>query len=370
MSSEVSLFVPGRVCLLGEHTDWAANYRNANGAIPEGQCIVYGTSCGLHATARTTADGSFHFRSAVVVGSSALADNEPDEFICSMNAEALSAVAADGGFYSYACGTAAVVMDRYAARIAPGVGVSVNVYKVDLPMKKGLSSSAACCVLVARAFSELFHLQLSTEEEMDVAYLGELKTPSRCGRMDQCCAYGRRGVLMTFDGSSGARAEAIHCGKTFFFVVADLNASKDTKKILADLNAAYPHPQSPLHQGVHTFLGEVSQSQVQKAIQALHDGDAVALGAVLSETQRYFREHMEGQCPSELSAPRLYAVLQHPRVLAHSLGGKGVGSQGDGTVQFVCANETEQDALFEVLGSAELNCTPFKFILPRSEQQH
>lgn len=40
-------------------------------------------------------------------------------------------------------------------------------------MKKGLSSSAAACVLVVRAMSTACGLGLSAEEEMEAAYLGE-----------------------------------------------------------------------------------------------------------------------------------------------------------------------------------------------------
>ena len=44
-------------------------------------------------------------------------------------------------------------------------------------------------------------LGMSTREEMEAAYQGEVTTPSRCGRMDQACAYGPgRPVLLTFDG--------------------------------------------------------------------------------------------------------------------------------------------------------------------------
>jgi len=35
---------------------------------------------------------------------------------------------------------------------------------------------------------------------MELAYKGEISTPSKCGRMDQCCAFGQATVLMTFDG--------------------------------------------------------------------------------------------------------------------------------------------------------------------------
>ena len=56
---------------------------------------------------------------------------------------------------------------------------------MDLPIKSGLSSSAAICVLVARAFNEMYELQLNTMGEMNIAFYGEQRTPSRCGRLDQ-----------------------------------------------------------------------------------------------------------------------------------------------------------------------------------------
>ena len=34
-------------------------------------------------------------------------------------------------------------------------------------------------------------LKLTVHGEMDIAYRGEIRTPSRCGRMDQCVAFGR-----------------------------------------------------------------------------------------------------------------------------------------------------------------------------------
>ncbi|KAJ1617208.1 hypothetical protein T492DRAFT_850263 [Pavlovales sp. CCMP2436] len=80
-------------------------------------------------------------------------------------------------------------------------GLVVDNYETTLPAEKGLSSSAALCVLLARAFSEVFEkcgkchvggvygLKLSVKGEMELAYLGETTTPSQCGRMDQCCAF-------------------------------------------------------------------------------------------------------------------------------------------------------------------------------------
>ena len=50
------LFVPGRLCLLGEHSDWAGAYRATPPALVPGHCLVTGTDQGLHATAEPLAN--------------------------------------------------------------------------------------------------------------------------------------------------------------------------------------------------------------------------------------------------------------------------------------------------------------------------
>ena len=54
-------------------------------------------------------------------------------------------------------------------------------------------------------------------------------------------------------------------------------------------------------------------------------------------------------CPEELTAPSLHRVLNHPSLLPHIYGSKGVGSQGDGTAQFLCRSAADQDAVIEIL---------------------
>ena len=39
-SMNVEVFVPGRVCLIGEHSDWAGGFRRFNSAIVPGSCLV------------------------------------------------------------------------------------------------------------------------------------------------------------------------------------------------------------------------------------------------------------------------------------------------------------------------------------------
>ncbi|MDE6860112.1 MAG: galactokinase family protein [Duncaniella sp.] len=44
------IFVPGRLCLFGEHSDWAGKYRTMNADIEPGAAIVTGTEQGITAT--------------------------------------------------------------------------------------------------------------------------------------------------------------------------------------------------------------------------------------------------------------------------------------------------------------------------------
>ena len=47
----IHLFVPGRLCLFGEHSDWAGMYRTVNADIAKGAAIVSGTEQGIYALA-------------------------------------------------------------------------------------------------------------------------------------------------------------------------------------------------------------------------------------------------------------------------------------------------------------------------------
>ena len=48
---QIKLFVPGRLCLFGEHSDWAGLNRTINPDIVAGCAIVTGIEQGIYATA-------------------------------------------------------------------------------------------------------------------------------------------------------------------------------------------------------------------------------------------------------------------------------------------------------------------------------
>lgn len=36
LKNEIEVFIPGRLCILGEHSDWAGEYRNINKSVSYG----------------------------------------------------------------------------------------------------------------------------------------------------------------------------------------------------------------------------------------------------------------------------------------------------------------------------------------------
>ena len=48
-------------------------------------------------------------------------------------------------------------------------GLEIENYLTDLPIKKGLSSSAAVCVMVARAFNRIYDLKMTVRETRPIS---------------------------------------------------------------------------------------------------------------------------------------------------------------------------------------------------------
>jgi UTP-glucose-1-phosphate uridylyltransferase/mevalonate kinase len=341
---KIDLFVPGRICLFGEHSDWAGGYRRINSAIRPGRCIIAGTNQGLYARVRA-AKGRLIYRTKLADGESVLLD-EP------MDGSRLLEIAREGGFWSYIAGVAYQMLTHYSVG-----GVEIDNYRTDLPLKKGLSSSAATCVLTARAFNRVYDLRMTVRGEMDIAYRGEITTPSRCGRMDQGCAYGGRPIVMDFDGDS-IDVDELPVGGDLHFVIVDLNSRKDTVKILSALNRAYPFAENEPHRIAQECLGAVNERVVEAASSALRRGDAEALGSLMVEAQAEFDRALAPLCPEELTAPVLHRLLGDLDLKSLVWGGKGVGSQGDGSAQFIARGQKEQDALVAMLTAKGFGALP------------
>ena len=332
----MKLFVPGRICLFGEHSDWAGGYRHTHPDIEKGYTLICGTDQGIHAQVEPEP-------TSLVVTASMPDGEMRGPHRVPMEPGALLEEAQRGRFWSYMAGTAYQILIRYDVQ-----GLVVNNYRTDLPIKKGLSSSAAACVLTARAFNQVYGLGLTIRDEMELAYQGEITTPSRCGRMDQGCAFGNCPVLMTFDGEK-LDTEPLQVGRDLHLVLVDLNAQKNTMRILERLNHCYPQAKDEVARGVQALLGPANDQIVHQAVEALRDGDPERMGRLMVEAQALFDEYAIPACPEELTAPILHLVLNHSTLRPHTWGGKGVGSQGDGSAQFIARSERDQQTVVEII---------------------
>jgi UTP-glucose-1-phosphate uridylyltransferase/mevalonate kinase len=332
----MKIFVPGRICLFGEHSDWAGGYRRINANIEKGYTLITGTNQGIYAAIEPHPN-------ALVLTSSTPNGEARGPIEIPMEPKALLEVAQTGGYWSYIAGTAYQILTHYHVR-----GLFINNYKTDLPIKKGLSSSAAISVLTARAFNRIYDLKMTIRGEMEMAYLGEITTPSRCGRMDQGCAYGDRPILMTFDGDHLDVTE-LQVPQDLYYVIVDLQAQKDTMEILARLNRSFPFADDEVERGVQELLGSINKRIVHQAVDRLQDGNSEGLGTLMVEAQDFFDRYATPACPEELTAPALHRLLTYPALQPHILGGKGVGSQGDGTAQFLTRSEEDQQAVIEII---------------------
>ena len=309
-----------------------------NADVLPGAAIVTGIEQGIYAEVEKSP--VFEMYSTVLE-----MDNVWTDFSCPMDEQELKRVARSGDFFRYCAGVASYMLEWYKVG-----GVRITITDMTLPMKSGLSSSAAICVLVARAFNLIYKLNLNTMGEMNIAYVGELRTSSRCGRLDQACAFGVKPNLMTFDGDE-IEVQTLNVKKPLYWVFADLCAEKNTIKILADLNKAYPFPSNEKERLLHDALGAKNTEFVQRAIKYMANGEVEQLGHLMTETEEVFNAQVAPMCPEELTAPRLRAVLNDEHVKALTLGGKGVGSHGDGSVQFLTKDPECQQQLIDYLNS-------------------
>ncbi len=347
----MKLFVPGRICLFGEHSDWASEYRQTNAALEKGYALITGTNQGVYAEVKP-------HPTSLILNTSLSDGTHYGPHTLPMELAALLAEAEAGSFFSYAAGVAYQILTNYRVQ-----GLEIDNYLTDLPVKKGLSSSAAICVLVARAFNRMYDLKMTTRDEMEYAYRGEIATPSRCGRMDQGCAY-QHPILMGFDGNH-IDVRELSVPTDLYLVIVDLGAGKDTRLILNQLHHCYPFAENELQKNVQHYLGPLSAEITQAAYQALRRGDAEAVGKLMTRAQREFDKHLIPACPSQLTAPFLHKVLNYEPLQSYIWGGKGVGSQGDGAAQFIVKDEESQQKVIEII-ERDLQMSCLKLVIEAS----
>ena len=146
------LFVCGRLCILGEHSDWAGCYRHMNESIAVGQALVCLTNEGLfarcsnnrgvHSPSTDQADkdlGMFTFISSGC--SSSCTSTNANMSVCLTSSSIvteLTDIAKSRGFFAYIAGTLLVMMQlpQFKHKLLRH-GLLIDNYRTSLPVGKG-----------------------------------------------------------------------------------------------------------------------------------------------------------------------------------------------------------------------------------------
>lgn len=293
---------------MGEHSDWAADYRLQNEAIPQGTALIIGLNQTI--TAVITAQPSSLTLHSALSG-----------HLHVPMTDVLPLARTAGSPWRFAAAAAYLMSTRFT----PTDGLSLRITESTLPAEKGFSSSAAICVLLARAYNVAYDLRLSIAAEMDFAFAAERITGSMCGRMDQIVAIGPARVARMYFDPDFVDYSLVRLPSTaaIFIVIADLGRRKDTKLILTSLHRAFPDTDDSDACRLRHYLGERNQYYVQSMYDALCKGDPDSLGKLMTAAQREFDEAATPFCPEQLTAPRLHEMLTDHDICPLVYGGKG-----------------------------------------------
>ncbi len=290
--------VPGRICLVGEHNDWA------------GGCALV---VPMDRFVRVRAKAAPTLSATAVLEGKALAwaPTEPP------------------GPLRFVPAVATVLARAWGTPVVGAMHI-----EGELPAGRGFSSSAAVCVALVRAFAELYGRALSAEEAAELAYRAEHdECGVNCGRLDPlACAWG----VPLFLRFSGEEVGAEPLPARLSLAVGSFPAPRDTVAILATLGRHHRGEVAVRDwEGVRR-VGAVRGAldgfgeQATHAREALLDGDTRALGAAMDVCQEIYEEELMPAFP-ELRAPGLVKAVRALRK-AGALGAKFSGAGGDGSV--------------------------------------
>jgi galactokinase len=342
----VRAFGPGRVNLIGEHTDYN-----------DGLCLPFAVEMGVVVEARASPDSAIHARAEDL--------GENDVF-------AIEAPEPSDGWRAFVRGMVAE-LGQAGHRLRP----SSLIISGDLPRGSGLSSSAALEVALALAL-----LAFSECPEPDRRSLAMLCSRvenewvgARTGLLDQLAAlYGRSGHVLRLDTRSlaiepveldldGWRLVTVDSGSEHTHAGSGYNARRDEcrqacKALGIDsLRDARERDltrlPAPLDRRVQHVLDE--NRRVEQTVAALRSGDLPAVGRLLDASHASLRDLYEVSVPAvEHTVDRLKAGgAAGARIVGGGFGGSVLALFGPGVIPPPDAVDVRPSPAARLLGPTE-----------------
>jgi galactokinase len=329
---EIAAEAPGRVNLIGEHTDYNGGFVLPT-PIPQ----------------RTGVAISLRADRVVRVWSENVPGDRPAEYL-------LGEEAAGRGWIDYVQGVTAVLREEglrlrgFDARIAS-----------EVPLGGGLASSAALEIALLRALREAFELPLDARA---MALLGRRAendfVGARVGIMDQMvCSLGSEGSALFLDTRSletrnvpipeAAEIGVIDSGVRHSHAGGEYGARRRECEeaarrlgvaLLREVQEASPPPWERLPEPLNRRLRHVvtENARVLHAAEALRTGDVAALGGLFLESHRSLREDFE------VSIAELDALVELARREPGIYGARMTGGGFGGSVVLMGARGETREA--------------------------
>lgn len=297
---------PGRVCLVGEHCDWAGG---ASVVVPVDRRVEVHAEPAAGLVVRSRLDGA-------ELRWSPGSEVPRPLFLAPAVAEAL----------------------RRHLGVEPTGHYTLS---SDLPAGRGLSSSAAFCVALARAMLRMAGQPCPPDFVAELAFLAEHEIAGvACGRLDPLASAHGLPLYLGFPppeaGGRGGPGQVEPLPAHFDLAVGTFPTPRDTHAILDALSRHW-RGEVPLRDwdatrrvGAVRAAIEGFAAQAEHARVAMFEGDLRALGGAMDTCQEIYEEELAPTLP-ELRAPGLVRAVRELRA-AGALGAKFSGAGGDGSV--------------------------------------
>ena len=320
---------PGRVNLLGEHTDYN-----------DGFVLPIAIAQRTRVAMRTNGASGFTLRAEELGETVQFSFESPPS--------------AHFASYVYGC----LVLARAEGAEIPGLDIAVS---SDVPMGVGLSSSAALEVATLRCLRELLHLKLDDVRIAQLAQRAEIEYAQvRCGIMDQMASSlaATDRALLIDTRSLECRDVPLPAGSTVLVLDSGTPrslAASGYNQRRAECEAAAGRLGKSSLRDVERLeeldaLPELLRRRARhvvtenaRVLQAAQSADAAAFGQLMNASHASLRDDYEVSTPA---LDELVALLQaHPGVYGARLTGAGFG----GACEALCRTGAEQQVADEVL---------------------
>ncbi len=200
-------------------------------------------------------------------------------------------------------------LDRLGRRNQPDLRITIS---STVPMGRGLGSGAAVATALVRALVAHFSGYLTSRDISDLVYQTEILhhgTPS--GIDNAVVAFGKPLYFVR-----GQLDEVFWLGRPFWLVIGDTGVRSSTRDVVADVRRGWEE-NKPAYEAHFTAIGTL----VEKARQAMVEGDLAELGRLMNANQRELR----AIGTSSVELERLTVAALDAGALGAKLSGSGRG---------------------------------------------